>query len=45
MALISLVGLKLKKYHFSEEISDLEQGATTFQNTLKIAHLVFRLYY
>jgi len=27
--------LKLRKYQFSEEISDLEQGMTTSQNTLK----------
>jgi len=35
MAFILLVGLKLKKYHFCEEISDLEQGGTTFPNILK----------
>jgi len=35
MTFILLVGLKLKKYHFSEEISDLEQGATSSQNTLR----------
>jgi len=35
MIFILLVGLKLKKYDFCGEISDLEQGATTSQNTLK----------
>jgi len=35
MAFILLDGLKFKKYQFCEEILDLEQGRTTFQNTLK----------
>jgi len=39
MNFVLLVGLKLKKYHFCEEISDLKQGETTFQNTLKIETL------
>jgi len=28
MTFVLLVGLKLKKYHFCQEISDLEQGET-----------------
>jgi len=35
MTFILLVGLKLKKYNFCGEISDLEQGVATSQNTLK----------
>jgi len=37
MIFVLLVGLKLKKYHFCEEISDSEEGETTSQNTLEIA--------
>jgi len=45
MTFISLVGLKFKKYHFCREISDLKQGATTFQNTpTKIAYFVIRFF-
>jgi len=44
MTFVLLVGLKLKKYHFCEEISDLEQGETTFQNTLKITYFVIRFF-
>jgi len=35
MTSVLLVGFKLRKYHFCEEISDLKQGETTSQNTLK----------
>jgi len=40
MTFVLLFGLKLKKNHFFEEISNLEEGETTFQNTLKIAYFV-----
>jgi len=45
MTFVLLVGLKLKKYYFCEEISDLEQGETTSPNTLKIAYFVVRFLY
>jgi len=45
MTFVLLIGLKLKKYNFCEEISGLEQGETTFQNTLKIAYFAIRFFY
>jgi len=45
MTFVLLVGLKLKKHHFCKEISDLEQGQTTSQNTLKIAYFVIHFLY
>jgi len=39
-----LVGFKLRKYHFYEEISDLKQGETTFQNILKISYFVIHFF-
>jgi len=38
-----VIGFKLKKYHFCEEISYLEQGATTSQNILKY-HILWFLF-
>jgi len=45
MTFVFLVGLRLKKYYFCEEISDLEQGETTSPNSLKIAYFVVRFFY
>jgi len=44
MRYVLLVGFKLRKYHFCEEVLDLEQGETTFQNTLKIAYFAIRFF-
>jgi len=44
MTFVLLVGFKFKKYHFSKEISDLEQGSTSFQNTLQIAYFVIHFF-
>jgi len=42
MTFVAIVGLKFKKYHFCGEILDVKEGATTFQNKLKITYFVIR---